>query len=99
MTQQREPIDHAWLRMETQTAHMTIGVVLIFEQPLVWVPQAGNVGVDIAILTYKDIVQFGFVADTQLIADPDEIADLFITQFRVLEMLVDEALHVAAEGS
>lgn len=63
------------------------------KQPLVWVPQAGNVGVGIAIITYNDIVQFGFVADTALIADPDEIADLFIAQFRILEMLVDKALH------
>lgn len=67
------------------------------KQPRVWVPQAGNVGVGIAILTYNDIVQFGFVADTQLIADPDEVADLFIAQFRILEMLVDETLHVVSE--
>lgn len=69
------------------------------KQPLVWVPQAGNVGVGIAILTYNDIVQFGFVADTQLITEPDEIADLFIAQFRILEMLVDEQLHVKTDGS
>lgn len=64
------------------------------KQPLVWVPQAGNVGVGIAILTYNDIVQFGFVADQNLIEEPDEIADLFIAQFRILEMLVDQSLHV-----
>lgn len=67
------------------------------KQPLVWVPQAGNVGVGIAILTYNDIVQFGFVADKQLIEEPDEIADLFIAQFRILEMLVDETLRGQAE--
>lgn len=64
------------------------------KQPLVWVPQAGNVGVGIAIITYNEIVQFGFVADVQLIAEPDEIADLFIAQFRILEMLIDEDMHV-----
>jgi len=60
----------------------------------VWVPQAGNVGVGIAILTYNDIVQFGFVADINLIEDPDEIADLFVAEFRILEMLINEDMHV-----
>lgn len=64
------------------------------KQPLVWVPQAGNVGVGIAILTYNDIVQFGFVADINLIQDPDEIADLFVAEFRILEMLINEDMHV-----
>lgn len=66
------------------------------KQPLVWVPQAGNVGAGLAILTYNDIVQFGFVADAQLIPDPNEVADLFITQFRILEMLIDEQMHIEA---
>ena len=65
------------------------------KQPLVWVPQAGNVGIGMAILTYNDIVQFGFVADVALIPDPNEIADLFIAQFRILEMLSDEQMHIA----
>lgn len=64
------------------------------KQPLVWVPQAGNIGVGMAIVTYADIVQFGFVADTQLIADPDEFTELFIAQFRILEMVIDEKMHI-----
>lgn len=64
------------------------------KQPLVWVPQAGNVGVGMAILTYNDIVQFGFVADVKLVPDPNEIAELFIAQFRILEMLSDEQMHI-----
>lgn len=69
------------------------------KQPLVWVPQAGNVGVGLAILTYHDIVQFGFIADTQLIPDPDDIVELFIAQFRILEMLIDEQMHVATAAA
>lgn len=63
-------------------------------QPLVWVPQAGDIGVGLAILTYADIVQFGFVADANLIPDPEELTDLFIAQFRILEMLIDEQMHI-----
>ncbi len=64
------------------------------KQPLVWVPQAGNVGAGLAILTYNDIVQFGFIADAQLVPDPDEMVELFIAQFRILEMLSDEQMHI-----
>lgn len=64
------------------------------KQPLVWVPQAGNIGVGLAIVTYADSVQFGFVADRELIADPNEFTELFIAQFRILEMVIDGKMHV-----
>jgi len=64
-------------------------------QPLAWVPQAGSVGAGFAILTYNGKVQFSVMADSQLIPDPVELVDMFIAQFRVLEMVVDGAMHVA----
>lgn len=66
-------------------------------QPLAWVPQAGSVGVGFAILTYNGKVQFSILADSQLIPDPIALVDMFIAQFRELEMLVDGDMHVAAD--
>lgn len=64
------------------------------KQPLVWVPQAGNIGVGLAIITYADSVQFGFVADRDLIEDPEEFTELFVAQFRILEMVIDQQMHI-----
>lgn len=46
-------------------------------QPMFWVPQSGNVGVGLSILSYHDTVQFGVVADKHLIPDPDMLITFF----------------------
>ena len=56
-------------------------------QPMVWVPQSGNVGVGLSILSYHDTVQFGVVADKHLIPDPDAIVEGFRAS-------LDELLHM-----
>ncbi|MBK8974169.1 MAG: DUF1298 domain-containing protein [Hahellaceae bacterium] len=47
-------------------------------QPMFWVPQSGNVGVGLSILSYHDTVQFGVVADKHLIPDPDMLITFLV---------------------
>jgi len=42
-------------------------------QLLFWVPQAGSIGVGVSILTYRNQVQFGVIADRNLIPAPAEL--------------------------
>lgn len=63
------------------------------KQPMAWVPQSGDIGMGLSILTYKDTVQFGFIADDNLIDDVNEMAELFVREFRVLEMMINQELH------
>lgn len=51
---------------------------------MVWVPQAGDIGLGIAILSYAQGVQFGVIADTSLCADPQAIVDGFAPEFERL---------------
>ncbi len=57
------------------------------EQTLFWVPQSGNVGLGVSILTYGGGVQFGLVADTGLCPEPQRIIDGFAPEFEQLKLL------------
>jgi WS/DGAT/MGAT family acyltransferase len=57
-------------------------------QPMVWVPQSGEVGVGLSILSYNGTVQFGLVADKQLIPNPNVVVDYFIAGFDELQKLI-----------
>lgn len=57
-------------------------------QPMVWVPQSGEVGVGLSILSYAGTVQFGVVADQQLLAEPDQVVHYFVRSFDELAALV-----------
>jgi WS/DGAT/MGAT family acyltransferase len=52
-----------------------------------WVPQAGDIGLGISILSYAGRVQFGVVADKKLIPDPRPIVDRFAAEFERLLMV------------
>jgi WS/DGAT/MGAT family acyltransferase len=54
---------------------------------LFWVPQSGSIGVGVSILTYADQVQFGIVADRNLIAEPRTVAASFRPEFERLVKL------------
>ena len=54
-------------------------------QPLVWVPQSGEVGVGLSILSYAGTVQFGVIADQALVAAPSSLAALFEEGFEALK--------------
>jgi WS/DGAT/MGAT family acyltransferase len=53
-------------------------------QQFFWVPQAGDIGVGISLLTYDGRVHFGLIADRNLIADPSDVAHRFNDEFERL---------------
>ena len=57
------------------------------EQPLVWVPQSGTVGLGVSILSYGGGVQFGIISDAKLCPKPQAIIDQFEPEFEKLRLL------------
>ena len=49
-----------------------------------WVPQSGSIGMGVSILSYHDRVHFGLVADSKLVADPEEVIKRFAGEFEKL---------------
>ena len=60
-------------------------------QQMVWVPQSGNVGMGVSILSYNDGVQFGLMTDKKFVPDPHSIVIRFAPEFEklVLTLLLD----------
>lgn len=60
-------------------------------QQMVWVPQSGNVGMGVSILSYNDGVQFGLMTDKKFVPDPHTIVERFAPEFEklVLTLLLD----------
>lgn len=50
-------------------------------QLMFWVPQTGDVGIGVSILSYNGKVQFGLITDAALVAEPGEIISQFGPQF------------------
>jgi hypothetical protein len=46
-----------------------------------WVPQSGDIGLGVSILSYGGSVQFGVITDTVLCPDPQAIIDAFVPEF------------------
>lgn len=57
-------------------------------QPMVWVPQSGGVGMGLSILSYAGTVQFGVVADQNLMAEPQGLVEHFRRSFAELASLM-----------
>jgi WS/DGAT/MGAT family acyltransferase len=57
------------------------------EQIMFWVPQSGDIGVGVSILSYSGGVQFGIVTDEAMAQDPHEIINRFAPEFEKLVML------------
>ena len=57
-------------------------------QPLFWVPQSGDIGIGVSILSYDGNVQFGLMTDHNLVPDPQSIVDRFASEFEKFLMLV-----------
>jgi diacylglycerol O-acyltransferase len=49
-----------------------------------WVPQSGDIGLGVSILSYNGEVRFGVVADRGLCPDPDHVIDGFAPEFEKL---------------
>jgi hypothetical protein len=46
-----------------------------------WVPQSGNIGMGVSILSYNGEVQFGLVTDKGLCPDPGYVIERFAPEF------------------
>ena len=57
------------------------------EQNRFWVPQSGDVGLGVSILSYGGGVQFGVITDSTLCPDPQAIIDEFEPEFAKLAMV------------
>ena len=69
------------------TEQLHIGGVGV-SQVLFWVPQSGSIGTGVSMLTYNGQVQFGVIADRQLVPQPAELVELIVTEFERLVFLV-----------
>ena len=49
-----------------------------------WVPQSGDIGMGVSILSYNNEVQFGLVTDRKLCSDPDHVIERFAPEFEKL---------------
>jgi len=60
-----------------------------------WVPQSGDIGLGISILSYAGQVQFGLIADATRVPDPDEVTARFREEFEkaVLAVLLGPYLR------
>ncbi|MEO8346442.1 MAG: wax ester/triacylglycerol synthase family O-acyltransferase [Betaproteobacteria bacterium] len=49
-----------------------------------WVPQSGDIGVGVSIISYNGAVQFGVIADSKLCPDPGHVTARFAAEFEKL---------------
>lgn len=70
-------------------------------QNMFWVPQSGNVGVGVSILSYAGGVQFGLITDRKLCPDPEAIISQFEPEFDKLmtSLMWLEKGYVGADAS
>ncbi|MES2786427.1 MAG: wax ester/triacylglycerol synthase family O-acyltransferase [Pseudomonadota bacterium] len=57
------------------------------EQSMFWVPQSGDIGLGVSILSYGGGVQFGVITDTTLCPEPQKIIDEFAPEFARLSIV------------
>jgi WS/DGAT/MGAT family acyltransferase len=65
-------------------------------QFMFWVPQSGNIGMGVSILSYDGAVQFGLIADRGLVPDPEHVIANFGPEFE--EACADHADESLAAG-
>ena len=57
-------------------------------QMMFWVPQSGDIGMGVSILSYSGGVQFGLVTDKSFVPDPQNIVERFFPEFERLLLAV-----------
>jgi hypothetical protein len=57
------------------------------EQCMFWVPQSGDIGLGVSILSYGGGVQFGVITDAALCPQPQKIIDEFEPEFAKLSLV------------
>ncbi len=50
-------------------------------QMMFWVPQSGDIGMGVSILSYDNHVQFGLVADRRFVDNPEQVVSRFRPEF------------------
>ena len=67
-------------------------------QQMFWVPQSGDIGIGVSILSYNGQVQFGLVTDRKFVPEPQAIVDRFAPEFEklVLWLLLEGEVPVDA---
>lgn len=58
------------------------------ERLIFWVPQSGDIGLGLSILSYAGQVQFGLIADVKRVPDAHEVTALFQQEFETLLLSV-----------
>ncbi|MEO8133518.1 MAG: wax ester/triacylglycerol synthase family O-acyltransferase [Betaproteobacteria bacterium] len=58
------------------------------KQMMFWVPQSGDIGMGVSILSYNAGVQFGLVTDKTFVPDPQHIVNRFFPEFEKLLLAV-----------
>ncbi len=58
------------------------------DQQMAWVPQAGDIGMGVSILSYNGRVQFGLITDRNMVDDPEQIVGRFAVEFDKLLWLL-----------
>jgi diacylglycerol O-acyltransferase len=53
-----------------------------------WVPQSGDIGMGVSILSYNGGVQFGLITDAHMVGDPERIVAAFRPEFERLLLTV-----------
>jgi diacylglycerol O-acyltransferase / wax synthase len=56
-------------------------------QVMFWVPQSGDIGIGVSILSYAGGVQFGLITDARMCPDPEAIVERFAPEFEKLLLL------------
>jgi len=93
-----KPVQHAMLNIFAKKATAVMTNVpgpqkaLTFcgstvEKVMFWVPQSGDIGMGVSILTYAGKVQFGLITDAGLCPDPEAIIAQFEPEFEKLTLL------------
>jgi WS/DGAT/MGAT family acyltransferase len=59
-----------------------------WKQMMFWVPQSGNIGMGVSILSFNGEVHFGLITDAALVPDPEAIIARFAPEFERLLYLV-----------
>jgi WS/DGAT/MGAT family acyltransferase len=62
-----------------------------------WVPQSGDIGLGLSIISYNGEVTLGLVIDEKLASDPEIIMESFMEEFIILGKLADARREVAAQ--
>jgi hypothetical protein len=68
-------------------------------QVMFWVPQSGDIGMGVSILSYAGGVQFGLITDARMCPDPEAIIERFAPEFDKLLWLALMAPWPVAQGA